>query len=98
MPIANYGGGSFTNNKGKIMEELANSKDLIILNSGEPTHISMATGHTSAIDLTIASTNIATALTWSTYKDLSFSDHLPIVVTTITKSRTQMQNQIKLGI
>lgn len=80
-------GGAYKNRNGKIMEQLLLSDDqLIILNTGEPTHMSIASGNTSIIDLTIASNGINTKLLWNTHKDLCFSDHFPIIITSSTNS------------
>lgn len=55
--------------------------DLILLNNGQETHLSLASGTFSAIDLSFASNRILLDLEWRVDEDLCASDHFPIVVT-----------------
>nr|CAH7715973.1 unnamed protein product [Callosobruchus chinensis] len=68
--------------RGRTIESLIETTDVTLLNTGQPTHFDVRSGGTSAIDLSLCSTNLAHRLTWNTLDDLSFSDHFPIIVST----------------
>ena len=51
------------------------------MNDGQATRIDDFTGAESHIDLTIASSDLAPLLDWTTIKDLHSSDHYPIQIT-----------------
>lgn len=57
-----------------------------ILNTGKPTHFDARTGNHSAIDLTLASSNIADTLSWNICDDLHGSDHYPICIADLNKT------------
>jgi hypothetical protein len=62
---------------GKLFEHFVNEKGIVILNTGEMTHYSIAYGTLSAIDLTVASAELAFELGWHVVNDLHNSDHYP---------------------
>lgn len=73
--------GSNKNDKrGKIIEDIIMNNDLVLLNDTSATHFNVATGKSSAIDLTICSSELATSLEWHTLEYLYSSDHYPIIV------------------
>lgn len=74
--------GSYKNdNKGAVIEDFAAQHNLIILNTGEHTRLDPRSGRTSAIDLTIASPEIAPKLQWNVDPDNRTSDHFPVIIT-----------------
>lgn len=71
--------GSINNdNRGKEIEKLCDNTNLIILNNGNPTHISLASNSLSSIDLSLCSSNIAQNIRWWTNDYTYDSDHFPI--------------------
>ncbi|KAL4148403.1 hypothetical protein QTP88_002656 [Uroleucon formosanum] len=77
-----------TNTRGKIIESLIDSENLITLNNGRPTHFGTASGTQSAIDLTFTTPSFAPHLTWDTLSHPYGSDHLPII-TKLTYRKTE---------
>ena len=73
-------GSSQTCQRGSLLEQLLLASNLILLNTGEPTHICMATGSSSSIDLTLCSRSIAPHLDWRVLSDLHGSDHFPAII------------------
>jgi len=55
------------------------SSDLVILNKGNPTRLTLPLQNTSAINLTIVNISLLLYCHWSVLKDAYNSDHLPIV-------------------
>jgi ribonuclease HI len=77
--------GSLTQNQmGGIFEEFVEEKGMVILNTGEMTHYSIAYGTLSAIDLTVATADVALELGWHVVDDLHNSDHYPIITSVDT--------------
>lgn len=70
-----------TDIRGKIIEKLIISRNLILLNNLQPTHFNLTTGNTSVIDLTICSCELAVKMEWKVLDYLYNSDHYPIIVT-----------------
>ncbi|XP_071055102.1 uncharacterized protein [Onthophagus taurus] len=66
--------------QGSSIETLLEDDGLVLLNSGDPTHLAARSGALTAVDLSIASPSIAPRLSSSTAEHLSFSDHVPIIV------------------
>ncbi|KAF0755679.1 putative RNA-directed DNA polymerase [Aphis craccivora] len=78
-----------TNTRGKIIESVIDSENLITLNNAKPTHF----GTASAIDLTFTTPSFAPHLTWDTLSHPYGSDHLPI----ITKLTYRNTKDIQVG-
>ena len=70
-----------TDTRGNIIAEWLDENPFVLLNSGEPTHIS-TTGTFTHIDLTFCSTDIASGIDWETYHNPMNSDHFPINIGT----------------
>lgn len=69
------------NDRGRVIEDWLSENDtIVLLNNGQPTHFSAASGNQSIIDLTFASANIATKIEWNALEDLHDSDHYPILI------------------
>lgn len=73
-------GSSSSNRRGKMFEELFDKNDLVVLNTGEPTHYSQATGKGSSIDVAVCSTQLAGCLEWEVLGDSYGSDHMPTLI------------------
>ena len=73
-------GSSRTDNNGSTLETLVDQHDLVVLNTGEGTHIKRD-GDLSHLDLSIVSKRFATRAAWSVLQDPLGSDHLPVVTT-----------------
>lgn len=74
-------GSATTSGKGRDFERLIRRLDLCLLNTGEPTHFSIAHGTYSSIDITLCSRALVPLLQWGVHDDLCNSDHFPIIVT-----------------
>ena len=72
-------GSEYSKERGNIINKSIEDNGLVILNTGEPTHVSPA-GIFTHIDLTIAKANIASKLEWRPQCDLYNSDHFPVVI------------------
>ena len=64
--------------RGRTVVEVMLEENLVLLNSGCPTHVSDATGQASYLDLSFCSPDMASLFEWSTADDLHNSDHYPI--------------------
>ena len=70
-----------TDKRGKTIKELILNNNLILLNKLSPTNFNVATGYTSAIDLSLCSSTFATKVEWNALDYLYGSDHYPIIIT-----------------
>lgn len=66
--------------KGRQIEELIDAHNLIVLNTGQPTHLAARTSAFSVVDISLASPSIAIDLEWRTLSQLHQSDHFPICI------------------
>lgn len=67
---------------GKVIEELLDRGNLIILNDNSPTRFDVNTNRTSCLDLTFATPALARIAEWKVMnKDAIGSDHFPVVST-----------------
>jgi hypothetical protein len=64
--------------RGWVIETLISRFNLVVLNMGEPTHISLTFGHLSCLDLTICSPAVSAHLVWILLDGLCRSDHFVI--------------------
>lgn len=64
--------------RGRLLASFLNDEDLCLLNTGSPTHFSLPSGNTSALDLSFTSPQLVPLLTWHTAEDAMGSDHFPI--------------------
>ena len=76
-------GNNNVNGRGQVVERFLLDSPFVLLNDGSPTHFHIQTGSSSAIDLSVASPDIAFALDWSTDEDLHGSDHFPIIISEV---------------
>ena len=88
-----------TNPRGRILENFIRDESLCILNTGQHTHFTVPSGRTSALDLSLASPQLAQIFTWSVHDDPLGSDHFPVWFEyqddPLLSSRTQRWNTQK---
>nr|CAI5843233.1 unnamed protein product [Callosobruchus analis] len=71
--------GSYKNNpKGSQIVDALNDSNLVLLNTGKPTRFTR-NNINSAVDLSLASADIAISCVWDTLDDVMGSDHYPII-------------------
>lgn len=75
-------GSSKSTKRGRMLLSWVVKNQMIVLNDGSPTCINEARGSLSAIDITIASHNLASKVTWEVAEDSMGSDHIPITLNT----------------
>lgn len=80
-------GNTTENAIGRMIEQAVIATDACILNTGDHTHLHVQTGSTSAIDLSICSSNLVDSVTWRVLDDLYGSDHYPIIIETIDEEQ-----------
>jgi exonuclease III len=78
--------------RGRVLETLISRCNLVVLNTGEPTHISLASGTLSCLDLAICSPALSLHLTWTLLADLCGSDHFPICLSLQSASLQEERN------
>ena len=76
-------GNQEVNARGEAIEEFLISSTVSLLNTGLSTHFHVQSGTTSAIDLSLCSSEVAPFLEWSTTVDLHGSDHWPVLINEI---------------
>lgn len=83
-------GSSSKDTRGQIVTSFVAECDLILIHTREPTYFSVASGTFSSIDLTLASSSLATRLYWKQMDDLHFSDHFPVIISTPIPSKERV--------
>lgn len=78
-------GSEKTDYRGKLIEKLLEDDNIVILNDTSPTHINLANGTLSCIDLTMCTSSLGQRLKWKVLPDIYSSDHLPIITNFITR-------------
>lgn len=75
-----YWGSDHQDHRGTLLANwLDNNEDIILSNTGQPTHFCTRSGRTSCIDLTIVDKYIAPAVRWFALSHTYDSDHFPII-------------------
>ena len=74
-----FWGSEIENDRGKIFEEIILSKNIIVLNNGNPTHFSTHNTLTN-VDISLCSAIISPKCSWEISEQLHGSDHFPIFV------------------
>ena len=69
-----------TNRRGRLVERFIIDESLCILNTGTRTHVTLPSGHTSAIDLSLSSPELTDLLAWDVSDNPLSSDHFPIIL------------------
>lgn len=73
-------GSTKTDSGGHKLETWLNTDDIALLSTGSPTHFNEKSNSFSAIDLSFATYDLLTKLTWKVDEDLHNSDHYPIII------------------
>ena len=73
-------GADSTDDRGRLLEELIEEHNLVVLNSGAGTFV-RPSGEMSHLDVAMASANFPRIANWTVLNDTPGSDHLPIVIT-----------------
>ncbi|XP_072395105.1 uncharacterized protein [Diabrotica undecimpunctata] len=73
-------GSSYSNARGKIVENIISDFQLNFLNDGSPTRFNINTGNSSAIDLSLCDPALTPRLFWEVLQYTYGSDHHPIVI------------------
>ena len=71
-------GGNHLDEKGDVIEKLIDHNPISLFNDGSMTYHNIHTSYSSAIDLSICSSNILLDFIWSVDEELHGSDHYPI--------------------
>ena len=79
-------GGQILDNKGKVIEDLVDSNDIVLFNDGSMTFHNVHGNQFSAVDLSISSSNMLLDFNWSVNEFLNGSDHYPIILKYIRNS------------
>ena len=66
--------------RGSIIEQLLLTGDVVLMNTGEPTHYHVQNNSYSAIDLSLCSQALMHEHTWEVIDDLHGSNHCPILI------------------
>ena len=64
--------------RGRILERFILEERLVVLNTGTHTHVTMPSGVTSALDLSLSSPQLMPLFTWRVSDDPMGSDHFPV--------------------
>ena len=73
-------GSTHTDARGKTIETLIDQNNLILLNTGQPTHF-QSNANPSVLDLSISTINISSKIHWNICNNSMGSDHQPILIT-----------------
>ena len=87
-------GSEYTTGRGRILEELASNKRLVIINTGAPTRIGFNTE--TCIDRTVTSPTLEPYLEWTVTLSPFNSDHIPIIVSVVTRERNMEEERWKM--
>ena len=67
-----------TDSRGRLLEAFVRDEGLCLLNTGRRTHVTLPSGQTSALDLSVSSPQLVPLLSWEVDEDPMGSDHFPI--------------------
>lgn len=73
-------GSQHTNTRGRIIETILDNPNIMLLNDGNDTVFTTASGNTSSIDLTLSYTSIGCNSEWKVIPATYSSDHWPIII------------------
>ena len=90
-------GGNILDNEGKIIEDIINDNNVVLLNDGTMTFHNLCFNSYSAIDLSICSSDVALDFNWSGSEYLNGSDHFPIHLKFARNVPTEMPPKWKLA-
>lgn len=76
-------GGTYSNSKGKVMEDFIAATDICLWNDGSSTYLHPGHGTYSAIDLSMCDPDLFLDFSWRPLDDLCGSDHFPLIMSSI---------------
>ncbi|KAF0746227.1 putative RNA-directed DNA polymerase [Aphis craccivora] len=79
-------GSDQTDQRGKVIENILENNNIILLNNTELTRLNPINGNMSNIDLSFASTALAQRMDWKLSTNLTSSDHFPITIQILSRS------------
>lgn len=82
-----------TDPRGKEIERLLEKDNISLLNDSTSTHINIANGNFSCIDLSICSSSLAHRIEWKVLPDIFSSDHIPIKIFFIPRTGEPNKNK-----
>lgn len=82
-----------TDTRGKEIETLLEKDSIALLNDSTPTHINIANGNFSCIDLTLCSASLAHRIEWKVLPDIFSSDHILIKIIFIPRTGDSNKNK-----
>ena len=74
------------NNVGTIIEDFISANNICLMNNKKATYLHPATGHYSALDLTLCHPTVYLDYSWDVHDDTCGSDHFPIILQNISTS------------
>ncbi len=80
-------GSTKTDSRGTCIENLMNTTNIALLNTGESTRFDIYSGNLSAIDLTFCSPSLLTRVCWTIQENFYASDHFPQRIDIITPTK-----------
>ncbi|KAL4097756.1 hypothetical protein QTP88_022478 [Uroleucon formosanum] len=83
-------GSKSTDRRGKEIEKAFEDDNIVLLNNNEPTHINIANGLMSNINLTLSSASLAQRLEWKVYNNITSSDHFPIIIKYLSRIHDEL--------
>ena len=89
-------GSSSNNNKGRNLLEALNDSDVIILNNGIATRVTLPNQGNSCPDITLVSNDIAAKCNWERLDDPGNSDHFPTLCTFSHENFIEQRTQSKI--
>ncbi|XP_025413600.1 uncharacterized protein LOC112685808 [Sipha flava] len=82
-----------TDRRGKEFYKSVDNDNIVILNNNEPTHINIANGLMSNIDLSLSNSALAQRLKWNVYKNITSSDHFPIIIKYLSRTNDSTKGE-----
>ena len=73
--------------RGRLLASFLDDEGLCVLNTGSPTHLTLPSGHTSVLDLSLCSPELAHLFSWEADSDPQGSDHFPVWVNYLEQPR-----------
>jgi ribonuclease HI len=90
-------GSHFTDPAGRAILEFVDDQNLVVLNDGQPTRLSLPNQNPSAVDVSLCSAVLASSLSWEISSDPYSSDHFPIHLS-IRNNRIQLhKSELRIG-
>ena len=76
------------NSNGRILEQFLINNDTAMLNADLATHVTLHTGSTSYVDMSLCSPDVFVGFQWTVEQEIFESDHYPIILTEVVDVAT----------